>query len=65
MQFIGILKHGWNRNEKLEIRLQEFCIDFSERIVLGDSENENNIDFVARNGVRRSREESSRIVECN
>lgn len=51
MQFIGIQKHGWNRNRKLEIRLQGFCIDFLGQIALGDLDNENTIDFIAYNGV--------------
>ena len=40
MQFIGILRHGWNQNRKSETRSQEYYIGFLERSALGDSENE-------------------------
>ena len=46
MQFIGILRHGWNQNRKSETRSQEYYIGFLERSALGDSENEKHIDFM-------------------
>ena len=48
MQFIGILRHGWNQNRKSETRSQEYYIGFLERSALGDSENEKHIDFITR-----------------
>lgn len=55
MQFIGILRHGWNQNRKSETRSQEYYIGFLERSALGDSENEKHIDFITRDGIGRSR----------
>lgn len=65
MQYIGTRKHGWNQIRNLEIRLPGFCIDILVRIVLGDLENENNINCIARNGIGWGREKSPWIVECN